>query len=242
MSDNENNQEAQIIQRQNPSALEPAINFYGHLVNIQKPRFSDTVFCSRFYTVNGFLCMENVKRMEKFNSSVEKAFELSFAASMLTDVGNGGPYFCIRRNTASTFYKYYYVMVPMRTMPSRYLDDSTSFRTENEAPSWVKTDKQTAQQDSDSATRENNQKIRERNREHLFNDVIPNYKIFIARAAYFKSKWTWGGYKRDCLNGKLDRWVEEYLKNNEIDFTPLKQEIEKDKIEFEPDVDWDTLK
>jgi len=217
-----------------PVTLEPATDFHGHLVSIQKTWGRDIVFCSKFYTVNGFLCLKDVKREEKVISDEKKTAKLFYEFG--TSCGNC--FFKVYPTYDSTICVSYYSMVPMRTVPSRYLDDSTSFSTEEETPLWTQRDEQKARAEADMATRKNNEEIRLQNRKFLFSQVIPDYRIHIAQKAYFKSWWRRIIYENNKKNGEFDQWVTTYCEKNDIDLIPLKRMIEKMKIEFDQEIDW----
>lgn len=219
-----------------PAVLEPAQDFYGHLIKVVKSRSSDDVFCTRFYTLNGFLCLEGVRRQGRVYADIDLTRVLRYQGG----VSDKGSSFGVYRDSGNTPYCYHYEnMTSMRTMPSKYLDDSSSYKDEDDAPMWARRDKQTAQGIANAKAVKDNQDTRERNREFLFKEVIPAYRSHIAREAYFDSWWRRFRYWANKKSGKFDEWVENYLSTHpDIDLMPLRRDIEKLKVEFDQEIDW----
>lgn len=231
---NNSNTEVQI-QKRTPTALEPAPNFFGHIVKLNGA--AKNVFCTRFYTVDGFLCMENVKCEESLYSDEE-------LARMICSCCNYGVYQkrpCLKISTDRGYRELvqYYRLTAMRTMLSGKLEDSWALSTEDEAPDWTKKNQQEALAEANARVRKQNDEVRKKNREYLFKYTIPEYHKFVALKAYLKSRWRKLLFNKDTYRQK---WIQEYIKNHEIDFSWLKEEIERCGIEFDPEIDWASLK
>ena len=228
------------IVKKSPRALEPAPDFAGHLIEFKKSNSTKVIFCKRFYTVNGFLCLEDVKREKHLESNEERINVLSHHQGVdYKPTQKNNSKFTIDYKYSSRFQAPYYESCPMRTMPTAFMMDSWSFQDEGEAPEWIKYNKQEAQVMANSRARKDCDDKRIYNREYLFDKVIPNYWIHIAQKAYFESWWRCFVYRHSKKLDGFNKWVEEYMEAHpHCDLTPLKEKIEKCKIEFDQEIDW----
>lgn len=232
-------------ERKLPAVLEPAQNFFGHLLQYRKPQDVPVqeVFCTKFYTINGFLCLENVKTEQNLKSD-EKPVKIVQLVKYFyyPSCKNYGNRFYFSHSWSEMVTKKYYTFMHMRTMPSSYLDDTCSFKEESEAPEWTKYNEEEARAIANQKTRELAEKARENNRKYLFEEVIPAYRRHIAHQKYFKSWWRRLEYLWKKTSGHFDKWVDDYICRHPCtDYSEVKKRIEGMEIEFDQEIDWNRI-
>jgi len=168
--------------------------------------------CESFFTLNGFLCMKNIRNPENAYSTIKQALKLTYRY-----IDDGVQ---ISVDAPSRAMSQYGKQTSFVTLPHSDFRKATSYENQTDAPDWAFRTREQAIDIANEAEEHQNNYTRKHNKT-IIEPLISYYECYYAN--HFFEKLT----KLDLLFVNKEKWKKQLMKKNPVDVDILKDACEQ---------------